>query len=289
MCIEALLLLSFCVLDMFLFFCFFESILLPMYIIIGIWGSRKRKIKAAYYFVFYTIVTSIGFLFSLFIFLLDMGTTSSVGNFFYSFSLSKQIILFLGFFVTFMNKVPTFPFYLWLPEAHVEAPTAGSIILAALLLKLGGYGIIRFLLPVTFSAVRYLIPFIFLFLLYSIFYCSITAIRTSDLKKIIAYSSVAHMNFSLFGLFSHSVQGLQGGLFLLLGHGLISTALFFIVGLLYDRHHTRNIQYFGGLSQLMPIFSIFFFIFSLANMAFPLTFNFISEFLILINIVSISF
>jgi len=176
------------------------------------------------------------------------------------------------------------PFHIWLPEAHVEAPTAGSVILAGVLLKLGTYGIIRFMLPLFPYACYYFTPLVLTMCVIAIIYSSLTTIRQIDLKKIIAYSSVAHMNFALLGLFVNNSQGIDGSLYLMLGHGVVSSALFLCIGILYDRYHTRNLLYYGGLVQVMPIFSIFFLIFTLANIGMPGTVNFVGEFLVLIGI-----
>jgi NADH-quinone oxidoreductase subunit M len=175
------------------------------------------------------------------------------------------------------------PLHIWLPEAHVEAPTAGSVILAGILLKLGTYGIVRFMIPMFPYAMSYFTPLIFTMCVIAIIYSSLTTIRQIDLKKIIAYSSVAHMNFALLGLFTNNSVGLEGSLYLMLGHGVVSSGLFLCIGILYDRYHTRNILYYGGLAQTMPIFSIFFLIFTLANIGLPGTVNFIGEFLVLVG------
>lgn len=274
----------FSVLDLLFFYIFFESILIPMFFIIGIWGLRQRRIHATYQFFFYTLFGSVIMLLGIITILFNTGTTDIQVLSQINFSYNRQIILWLAFFVSFAVKIPMLPVHIWLPEAHVEAPTSGSVILAGVLLKLGTYGIIRFIIPIFPNAMIYFIPFIFTFCIIAIIYSSLTTIRQIDLKKIIAYSSVAHMNFALLGLFVNNSQGLEGSLYLMIGHGLISSALFLIIGILYDRYHTRNILYYGGLVQIMPIFSFFFFIFTLGNIGFPSTINFVGEFLILIGL-----
>jgi len=202
---------------------------------------------------------------------------------------SKQLILWLWCYVAFSIKIPTFPFHLWLPEAHVEAPTAGSVILAALLLKLGGYGIIRVLIAILPKASIYFFPLVVIFSIISIVAASLTAVRQSDLKRIIAYSSIAHMNLTVLGLFSLTVEGIQGSIFLMLAHGIVSGALFFSIGVLYDKYHTRLLQYYGGLIVGMPVFTFYFLIFCLANIGFPGTCNFIGEVIILAGLVNKNF
>jgi proton-translocating NADH-quinone oxidoreductase chain M len=200
------------------------------------------------------------------------------------FSESRQILIWLGFFLSFAAKVPMLPVHIWLPEAHVEAPTAGSVILAGVLIKIGSYGLIRFSIPIFPYATVYFTPAVYCLCALAVVYTSITAIRQTDIKRIIAYSSVAHMNLILIGLFSITTQGVEGSLLQMLSHGLVSSALFLCVGVLYDRHHTRLVKYYGGLAQVMPLFSTVFLFFTMSNIAIPGTPSFIGEFLILVGI-----
>ena len=280
---EFLLINIFSVLDLIFFYIFFESVLIPMFIIIGVWGSRQRKIHAAYQFFFYTLLGSILMLLGIILIYFHLGTTDIQILLHSEFSKSRQIILWLAFFASFAVKVPMLPFHIWLPEAHVEAPTAGSVILAGILLKLGTYGIIRFMIPLFPFANVYFTPLVLTMCLIGIIYSSFTTIRQIDLKKIIAYSSVAHMNFALLGLFTNNSLGIEGSLYLMLGHGIVSSALFLCIGILYDRYHTRNVLYYGNLIATMPIFSTFFLIFTLANIGMPGTINFVGEFLVLLG------
>ena len=273
----------FSVLDLLFFYIFFESVLIPMFIIIGIWGSRQRKIHAAYQFFFYTLFGSIIMLIGIIVIYFHTGSTDVQILSQTYFSEYRQIFLWLAFFCSFAVKVPMLPVHIWLPEAHVEAPTAGSVILAGVLLKLGTYGMVRFMIPMFPYAMAYFTPLVFTMCVIAIIYSSTTTIRQIDLKKIIAYSSVAHMNFALLGLFTNNSVGIEGSLYLMLGHGVVSSALFLCIGILYDRYHTRNILYYGGLVQTMPLFSVFFLIFTLANIGLPGTVNFVGEFLVLVG------
>nr|YP_009465550.1 NADH dehydrogenase subunit 4 [Trilophozia quinquedentata]AUZ97197.1 NADH dehydrogenase subunit 4 [Trilophozia quinquedentata] len=280
---ESFLIAVFCSLDLLIFYVFFESVLIPMFIIIGVWGSRQRKIKAAYQFFLYTLMGSLFMLLAILFISFQTGTTDLQILLTTEFSERRQILLWIAFFASFSVKVPMVPVHIWLPEAHVEAPTAGSVILAGILLKLGTYGFLRFSIPMFPEATLYFTPFIYALSVIAIIYTSLTTIRQIDLKKIIAYSSVAHMNFVTIGMFSPNIQGIEGSILLMLSHGLVSSALFLCVGALYDRHKTRIVKYYGGLVSTMPIFSTIFLFFTLANMSLPGTSSFIGEFLILVG------
>lgn len=275
----------FTTLDILVFYMFFESVLMPMFIMIGVWGSTySGRVKAAYYFFLYTLAGSILFLFAIIVIYLETGTTNLELLLNIEFSTKKQIILWVCTFLGFAVKIPLFPIHIWLPEAHVEAPTEGSVILASILLKLGGYGFLRISLGLFPLGSIYFLPLIYTLCTLGVIYASLTTLVQVDLKKIVAYSSVAHMNLVVLGLFSFKIQGLEGSIFLMLAHGIVSGALFFLVGAIYDRHHTRSILYYGGLAQMMPIFSFLFFFFTMANMSFPGTCNFVGELLILVGI-----
>ncbi len=282
--LEFILILVFSILDLFIFYVCFEASLIPMFFIVGFWGSRSRKIKAVFYLFLYTMATALLTLISIFYIILQVGSTFYPDLLNYIFSENEQLFLWICLFLTFATKIPIIPFHIWLPEAHVEAPTIGSVILASILLKLGGFGFIRFLLPLFPFATNFYLPFIYTLGICSVIYASFTTIRQIDLKRIIAYSSIAHMNMVVLGIFANNWQGLEGALYLMIGHGIVSSALFFLVGVVYDRYHTRLLRYYGGLIQVMPIFGIFFFLFTLGNIGFPGTSNFIGETLILVGI-----
>ena len=277
--LESLLIAVFVVLDLLLFYITFESCLIPMFLIIGIWGSRERKIHAAMMFFLYTLLGSLFMLFAILIMYSAIGSTDFQILTLTEISGYRQNILWLGIFLSLAVKTPMIPFHLWLPEAHVEAPVGGSVILAGVLLKLATYGFLRVCLPILPEASHYFTPMVYTIATISIIYSSFTTLRQIDLKKIIAYSSIGHMSIGLLGIFSNTIQGIEGAILLSIAHGIVSPALFICVGVLYDRYHSRLIKYYRGLVISMPLFSIIFFIFTLANMATPLTANFIGEFL----------
>ena len=274
---------TFCVLDLLLFYIFFESVLIPMFLIVGIWGSRERKILAAYYFFLYTLLGSVIMLLSILYIYNQVGTTDYETLLTFSFSELEQKLMWLTFFIAFASKVPMVPVHLWLPEAHVEAPTAGSVILAGVLLKLGTYGFIRFSLPLFPKASFFFTPLVYTIAVLGIIYTSFTAIRQTDFKRIIAYTSIAHMNLVILGIFSFNNIGIEGAILQSLSHGFVASALFLVIGVVYDRYRTRIVQYYGGLATVMPLYIAIFFFFTIANISFPGTSSFVGEFLILIG------
>ena len=282
--IELLLLLVFSVLDVFLFYIFFEAILIPMFIMIGIWGSRERKIRAVYLLFFYTLFGSLLMLIGLLYIYSITGTLNLEFLLTWNFTFEEQCWLWLAFFISFASKIPMFPFHVWLPEAHVEAPTVGSVLLAGILLKLGVYGFLRFSLGLFPDASLYFSPLVYLLSVIGVIYASLSAIRQTDLKRIIAYSSVAHMNLVTLGIFSFNIIGLEGSILQSISHGFVSGAMFLMVGILYDRYHSRLLSYYGGLVHMMPVYSVLFLIFTMANIALPGTSSFVGEFLLLSGI-----
>lgn len=281
---ESLLVIVFTVLDLLLFYVFFESILIPMFLMIGIWGSRRRKIRASYLLFFYTLFGSVLMLVAIMSIYAQTGTTDYQALLLADFSENKQKFLWLAFFLSFASKIPMVPVHIWLPEAHVEAPTTGSVILAGILLKMGSYGFIRFSLPLFPYASLYFTPLVYMIATISIVYTSLTAIRQTDLKRIIAYASIAHMNLIMLGLFSLNIQGIEGSLIQMISHGVVSSALFLCVGVVYERHHTRLLKYYSGLVLVMPVFISIFLLFTFANAALPGTCNFVGEILLFTGI-----
>jgi proton-translocating NADH-quinone oxidoreductase chain M len=279
-----MLVLIFSTLDLVVFYVFFEGVLIPMSFLIGIWGSRERKIRAFYLFFFYTLVGSLFMLLGILYICIKTGSSSLEILFVWNFTKEEQQFLWLSFFLSFASKVPIFPFHIWLPEAHVEAPTAGSVLLAGIMLKLGIYGLIRYSLTLFPEACLFFSPLVCLLCCTGVISASFCAIRQTDLKRIIAYSSIAHMNLVVLGAFSFNVIGLEGCIFQCVSHGFVSSAMFFIVGMLYEKYHSRSIYYYGGLVHMMPIYSCMFLIFTMANIALPGTSSFIGEFLLLIGV-----
>ena len=282
--LESFLIFIFSVLDLLMFYIFFESVLIPMFLIIGFGGSSRRKVRSSYFFFFYTLVGSSLMLLSIIYIYNHLGTLNYqiLSSIYYTNSIEN--FLFISFFIAFMSKVPIVPFHIWLPEAHVEAPTGGSVLLAGVLLKLGVYGILRYLFPLFSYSVVYFLPIVYSLTGISVIYTSGIAIRQTDLKRIIAYTSVAHMNLVIVSLFVLNLISIEGAIFQMLSHGLVSSALFFCIGFYYDRYSTRVIENFGGSVQFLPLLSSFFFLFTLANLAFPCTCNFVGEFIMLIGI-----
>ena len=275
---------SFSVLDILGFFIFFEATLIPIFFIVLIWGSRGRKVRASYLISIYTLLGSIFMLFNILYIVSKTGITNYQHLLTITFIEEDQRFLWITFFIAFAAKIPLFPLHIWLPEAHVEAPTIGSVLLAALLLKLGTYGLIRFCLPLFPLATIFYTPLIYTFGICGIIYTCLTAIRQVDLKKIIAYSSVGHMNCVLIGIVTLRTESIEGSIYQMLSHGIVSGALFFCVGVIYDRHGTRFIKYYGGLTNISPLLSTIFLIFFMANISFPGTSSFVGEFLILAGI-----
>ncbi|MCS0497816.1 NADH-quinone oxidoreductase subunit M [Ancylobacter sp. MQZ15Z-1] len=279
--LETLMIGTFSSLDLLQFYIFFEGGLIPMFIIIGIWGG-KRRIYATFKFFLYTLAGSVLMMLAIMAMYWQSGTTDIVSLLHFNFPSGMQKWLWLAFFASFAVKMPMWPVHTWLPDAHVEAPTAGSVILAGILLKMGGYGFLRFSLPMFPEASAYFAPFVFTLSVIAIVYTSLVALMQEDIKKLIAYSSVAHMGYVTMGIFTLTQAGIQGAVFQMVSHGFVSGALFLCVGVVYDRMHTREIAAYGGLVHRMPIYATVFMVFTMANVGLPGTSGFIGEFLTLI-------
>jgi len=277
---ETLMIGVFCALDFVLFYLFFEAMLIPMFLIIGVWGG-PRRVYAAFKFFLYTLVGSVLLLLALLAMYFEVGTTDIPALMAYDFPPAMQTWLWLAFFASFAVKVPMWPFHTWLPDAHVEAPTAGSVILAGVLLKMGAYGFLRFSLPMLPEATAEFTPLVYALSIVAIIYTSLVALMQEDMKKLIAYSSVAHMGFVTIGIFTLTTQGIEGGIVQMLSHGAVSGALFLCVGVVYDRIHSRLIARYGGLVHRMPVYAFVFMVFMLASVGLPGTSGFVGEFLVL--------
>ncbi len=280
--LETLMVGMFSALDLILFYVFFEGVLIPMFLIIGVWGGPRRN-YAAYKLFLYTLAGSVLMLLAILTMIVQSGTADIPTLLKHSFPVELQPWLWLAFFASFAVKVPMWPVHTWLPDAHVEAPTAGSVILAGVLLKFGGYGFLRFSLPMFPLASADFTPLIYGLSIVAVIYTSLVALAQEDMKKLIAYSSVAHMGFVTIGTFAANVQGIEGAIIQMLSHGIVSAALFLVVGVVYDRLHSRDIETYGGLVHRMPAYAVFFMIFMLASVGLPGTSGFVGEFLILVG------
>ena len=285
--LETLMIGVFCSLDLVLFYLFFEGGLIPMFLIIGIWGG-ERRVYATFKFFLFTLAGSVFMLLAIIAIYMETGTTNITYLLQFDLATSLQYIFWLAFFASFAVKIPMWPVHTWLPDAHVEAPTAGSVILAGVLLKMAGYGFIRFSLGIFPIASSYFAPFIFTLSIIAIIYASLVALVQTDMKKLIAYSSVAHMGFVTLGIFTFTLQGIEGAIIQMLSHGIISAALFLCVGVVYDRIHTREIDRYGGLVNRMPIYAFAFMIFIMGSIGLPGTSGFVGEFLVLLSIFSVN-
>jgi NADH-quinone oxidoreductase subunit M len=285
--LETLMVGTFCALDLVLFYLFFEGGLIPMFLIIGVWGG-PRRVYASFKFFLYTLLGSVLMLLAIMALYWNAGTTDIPTLMHTAVPQSLQKWAWLAFFASFAVKMPMWPVHTWLPDAHVEAPTAGSVILAAILLKMGGYGFLRFSLPMFPLASHDFAPLIFSLSVIAIIYTSLVALMQEDMKKLIAYSSVAHMGFVTMGIFAGTIQGVAGGVFQMISHGIVSGALFLCVGIVYDRMHTREIAAYGGLVNRMPLYALVFMVFTMANVGLPGTSGFIGEFMTLIGTFKVS-
>jgi NADH-quinone oxidoreductase subunit M len=277
----------FCALDLFIFYIFFEAVLIPMFIIIGVWGG-PRRVYAAFKLFLYTLLGSVLMLVAMMTMYFNAGTTNMVELMNHNFPVGMQTWLWLAFFASFAVKVPMWPVHTWLPDAHVEAPTAGSVILAGVLLKFGGYGFLRFSLPMFPDATIHFATLIFTLSIIAIIYTSLIALAQTDMKKLIAYSSIAHMGFVTAGTFTLTTQGIEGAIYQMLSHGIVSAALFLLVGVVYDRIHSREISDYGGLVYRMPAYSLVFMLFMLASIGLPGTGGFVGEILVLVGLFKVS-
>src|SRR5271166_5046393 len=286
--LETMMVGMFCALDFVVFYVFFEGVLLPMFLIIGVWGG-PRRVYSAFKFFLFTFTGSVLMLLALLAMWFQAGTTDIAVLLKTPMPVGMQNWLFLAFFASFAVKVPMWPLHTWLPDAHVEAPTAGSVILAGVLLKMGAYGFLRFSVPMLPQASVYFAPLIFTLSVVAVIYTSLVALAQEDMKKLIAYSSVAHMGVVTIGIFTFNVQGIQGALFQMLSHGIVSGALFLVVGVVYDRIHTREIARYGGLADRMPLYALTFMIFTLASIGLPGTSGFVGEFLVIVGSLQVNF
>ncbi len=286
--LETMMIGMFCALDFLVFYMFFEGVLLPMFLIIGIWGGPRRVYASIKFFLF-TLLGSVLMLIALLAIWHYAGTTDITRLLRTSFPVGMQNWLFLAFFASFAVKVPMWPVHTWLPDAHVEAPTAGSVILAGVLLKMGAYGFLRFSMPMLPQASQTFAPMMFALGIIAVIYTSLVALAQEDMKKLIAYSSVAHMGVVMIGLFTFNVQGIQGALFQMLSHGVVSAALFLCVGVVYDRVHSREIARYGGLAERMPAYAVVFMVFTMASVGLPGTGGFVGEFLVVVGALQVNF
>ena len=277
----------FCALDFLLFYLFFEGGLIPMFLIIGVWGGARR-VYSSFKFFLYTLLGSVLLLLALIYMYFEAGTTDIPTLMAHGFTAEEQTWLWLAMFASFAVKMPMWPVHTWLPDAHVEAPTAGSVILAGVLLKMGGYGFLRFSLPMLPLASDLFVPLVFTLSVIAVIYTSLVALMQEDMKKLIAYSSVAHMGFVTIGIFTFNTQGIEGGIFQMLSHGIVSAALFLCVGVVYDRIHSREIARYGGLVNRMPVYAFTFMIFMLASMGLPGTAGFVGEILVLVGVYQVN-
>jgi NADH-ubiquinone oxidoreductase chain 4 len=278
--VETFLIAFFVVLDLLLFYVFFESVLVPLFLVVGIWGASETRIRASFLLFLYTLFGSLFMLLAFLVIIYNVGTSDLQMISLADISFESQKILWLAIFLSFAIKTPLIPFHMWLPRAHVEAPLAGSIVLAGLILKLAVYGFLRILIPLLPEATAYFSPLVQTIAVITLVYSSLTTLRQTDFKCLVAYSSIAHMSVVVAGIFSNTVQGIEGGIMLSIAHGFVSPALFMLVGgVLYDRFHTRVIRYYRGMTTYMPIFATFFFVFTIANAGTPTTRNWVGEFL----------